>query len=136
MRIAIASQQGGTGKITTSISLAAGLGKRNSKVMLIDTDSQANSSKLLLPRYQQIPIEQTLHATILRRQPSVVHQTQMPGLAIVPSRVLLSDTDIEMTIAGDHQERSREHLLWDSPKLLGGAHRKQRTLWSRGSFIS
>jgi chromosome partitioning protein len=104
MRIAVASQKGGTGKTTSSISLAAGLGRRGSKVLLIDIDSQANSSKVLLPHYQQIPIEQTLYVTVLQREPLAVHQTHVPGLDVVPSHILLSSTDIELTTARDHRD--------------------------------
>src|SRR5215207_8692635 len=104
MVISIASQKGGTGKTSTSISLAAGLAHKGRKVLLIDIDSQANSSKVLLPEYQKIPKEQTIYATIIDRLPLPVHQTQVANLSIVPSHILLSNTDIELTTAKDHRE--------------------------------
>jgi chromosome partitioning protein len=111
MIISIASQKGGTGKTTTSISLAAGLARKGKHVLLIDTDSQANSSKVLLPDYQDIDADQTLHATLLERKPLVVHQTSVPGLEIVPSHILLSNTDIELTSAIDHREARLKRQL-------------------------
>ena len=42
MRIAIATQKGGTGKTTSSISISAVLGRKGERVLLIDLDSQAN----------------------------------------------------------------------------------------------
>ncbi len=65
MVISVASQKGGTGKTTTSISLAAGLSRKGKRVLLIDTDSQANSSKVLLPNYQEIAHTQSIYVTIL-----------------------------------------------------------------------
>jgi chromosome partitioning protein len=104
MIVAIASQKGGTGKTTTSISLAAGLARRGKRVLLIDIDSQANSSKVLLPDYQKIPKEETVYATILNRKSLALHPTSIPGLDVVPSHILLSNTDIELTTAIDHRE--------------------------------
>lgn len=104
MIISIASQKGGTGKTSTSISLAAGLAHKGKRTLLVDVDSQANSSKVLLPNYLQIPKEQTVYATILERKPLPVHPTNLRNLEIVPSHILLSNTDVELTTAKDHRE--------------------------------
>jgi chromosome partitioning protein len=77
MVISIASQKGGTGKTSTTISLSAGLARRGKNVLLVDIDSQANSSKVLLHDYTEISKEQTIYATIIDRQPLPVHSTHV-----------------------------------------------------------
>jgi len=104
MIYAIASQKGGTGKTSTSISLAAGLARRDKRVLLVDADSQANSSKVLLPDYPTLKKSDTVYVTILERKPLPVRPTAIPGLDIVASHILLSNTDIELTTAKDHRE--------------------------------
>jgi chromosome partitioning protein len=105
MVISVASQKGGTGKSSTSISLGAGLARLHEKrVLLIDIDSQANASKVLMPTYTELKKEQTLFTTILDRKPLPIHKTYVPHLEIVPSHILLSNTDIELTMAKDHRE--------------------------------
>jgi chromosome partitioning protein len=111
MIVSIASQKGGTGKTTTSISLAAGLARKGKKVLLIDIDSQANSSKVLLPNYQTISKDETIFTTILDRKPLPLHQTHIPTLQVVPSHILLSNTDVELTIAKDHREERLKREL-------------------------
>ena len=104
MIIAIASQKGGVGKTSSSISLAAGLGRKGKKVLLIDIDSQANSSKVLITDYKSLTKERTIYATILDRNPLPVHHTFSKNLDIIPSHILLSNTDVELTTAIDHRE--------------------------------
>src|SRR2546421_1396335 len=111
MVISIASQKGGTGKTTTSIALAAGLAHKGKKVLLIDIDSQANSSKVLLPHYTAINKDQTIFATILKKQPLPIHETTIANLSIVPSHILLSTTDVELTTAIDHREERLKKQL-------------------------
>lgn len=129
MRLAVASQKGGTGKTTTSITLVAGLGRQKKRVLLIDMDSQANSSKVLLPNYLSISKDETVYRTILERGPLPVHQTSLPGVDIVPAHILLSNTDIELTTAKDHREarlkqqmeaiqEQYDHIIIDCPPAL------------------
>src|SRR5262245_32703205 len=130
MIVAIASQKGGTGKTSTSISLSAGLAHKGKKVLLVDIDSQANSSKVLLRDYQKIPKEQTIYSTIIKREQLTVHPTQVRNLSIVPSHILLSNTDYELTLAKDHREARLkneldkikdqfDYIFIDNPPALG-----------------
>ncbi len=129
MIIAIASQKGGVGKTSTAISLAAGIARKGKKTLLIDIDSQANSSKVLLPNYPTIPVEQTIFSTIIHREPLTVHKSEVPNLSLVPSHILLSNTDIELTTAIDHREarlkaeldpiaKDYDHIIIDCPPTL------------------
>ncbi len=104
MVIAIASQKGGVGKTSTAISLAAGIARKHKRVLLIDIDSQANSSKVIIPDYQAINKNDTVYVTILEKKPLPIQTTRIPNLDIVPSHILLSNTDIELTTALDHRE--------------------------------
>src|SRR6266480_6646274 len=104
MIFAVASQKGGVGKTSTSISIAAGIAHKGKKVLLVDIDSQANSSKVLIKDYQALKKESTIYTTILERRPLPVHKTQLDTLDIIPSHILLSTTDVELTTAIDHRE--------------------------------
>jgi chromosome partitioning protein len=111
MIYSIASQKGGVGKTSSSISLSAGIARKGKKVLLIDIDSQANSSKVLIPNYPQFQKQQTIYATIIERSPLPIHNTTVPNLHIVPSHILLSNTDVELTTAIDHREERLKREL-------------------------
>lgn len=111
MILAVASQKGGVGKTTTSISLAAGVARQGKRVLLIDIDSQANSSKVLHPHYFNLSKEETIYQTILHRAPLAIHPTSVPQLFLAPSHILLSDADVELTTAIDHREARLKQQL-------------------------
>lgn len=127
---AIASQKGGTGKTTTAITLAAGLTHKGKRVLLIDMDSQANASKVLVPDYQHTRKEDTLFRTILEQEAIPVHQTAVKNLWVAPAHILLSDTDMQLTMARDHREArlkrqlerikgEYEYVFIDCPPAIG-----------------
>jgi chromosome partitioning protein len=129
MVLSIASQKGGTGKTTSAIALSAGLGRMGKKVLLIDIDSQANASKVLIPNYIELHKDDTIYSTILERKSLQVHSTHFPNVDIVPSHILLSDTDFELSTAKDHREARLkseldklklhyDHVLIDCPPAL------------------
>lgn len=134
MTISIATQKGGTGKTTTSINLAKGLSHRGKRVLLVDMDSQANSSKVLLPDYEKIPKEETLYETINRQSTYLpIHEANMENIAVAPAHILMSETDMELMTAKDHREERLQkalatvkydfdHVIIDCPLHLGGYH--------------
>ena len=129
MITSIASQKGGTGKTTTSITIASGLARRGKRVLLVDIDSQANSSKVLLPQYAKLRKEETIYETILENKAIQSHETTIPNLSVAPSHILLSETDIQLTTAKDHREarlkkqldpikHTYDHIIIDCPPAL------------------
>lgn len=129
MILCVATPKGGVGKTTTAIALSAGLARRGNRVLLIDFDWQANASKVVLPNYSTLTREQTIFVTILQRKPLPIHKTSIANLDVVPSHILISDTDMVLTTAKDHREarlRSAldpiasdyDHIVIDCPPIL------------------
>lgn len=128
--IAVATQKGGVGKSTTSMNVAGGLIEQGNKVLLIDADAQADSTSVLLEGHQDLPPSQTLRATILKRKPLPLHQTKIDRLWIVPSTILLSNTDLKLASAMDRREyrlktqldrikNNFDYVIIDCPPHLG-----------------
>lgn len=129
MIISVASQKGGVGKTSTAISLSAGVARAGHKVLLIDVDPQANSSKVLIPDYASLDKRDTTYAPIIERRPVPYFPTDVPGLHIAPSHILLSEATINLTVAKDHREArlknqidlikdEYDHIFIDCPPSL------------------
>ncbi len=99
-RIAVFNHKGGTGKTTTSVSLAGGLAARGKRVLLVDTDSQGNVAVSLGARSER----SLYHVLVMGLRVSDATQTVRPGLDLLPSNETLAAA--ELYLAG-RQNRDR-----------------------------
>ena len=83
--IASANQKGGVGKTTTAVNLGASLAAAEQRTLIIDTDSQGNTTSSL--GFPKDPARRTLYHALILDEPfdRVVMQTQVEGLDLIPS---------------------------------------------------
>lgn len=99
--ISVFNQKGGCGKSTTAINLAAYLAKHGKKTLLIDMDSQANSTvgvgiddeKLTSSIYDLLNNQEFKKENILK----VIKETEYPKLHIIPSDINLANAEITLS---------------------------------------
>jgi chromosome partitioning protein len=103
-RLAVFNHKGGTGKTTTSVSIAAGLASRGLRVLLVDTDSQGNVGVSL-----GVKAEKTLYHVLVMgvRAESAAVQVR-PNLDLVTSNETLAAA--ELYLAG---RQNRDRILSD-----------------------
>lgn len=105
--VALASLQGGSGKTTTAISLAAGLARKGKKVLFVDIDPLAiGSSIFLLPQSPQFRKEESIYVALHKGKPLPIHPTGLANLSLVPSHSgIVSDEQLTHTPESDHTEK-------------------------------
>ena len=104
--IAIANQNGGVGKTTTSVNLAASLGVLEKKVLLIDADPQANATSGLGIDVESVELGTYQLFDPANRPEDAIMKTQSPNLEIIPAHIDLVAIEIELV---DQEER--EYML-------------------------
>ena len=126
---AFANQKGGVGKTTSSVNLAAYLAARGARVLLIDTDPQANASSSLNITLTEGQL--SLYDVLINQVPikNVIYTSARINLSLVPAHAVLAGAEVEMTqlIAREmilkkaiHPiENDYDFILIDTPPSLG-----------------
>jgi len=111
--IAVFNHKGGTGKTTTTVSLAAGLAARGMRVLVVDTDSQGNVAASL-----GVKPERTLyHVLVMGLPPREAVVEVRPNFDLLASNETLAAA--ELFLAG---KQNRDRVLRDRLWAIGAGY--------------
>jgi chromosome partitioning protein len=127
--VAVANQKGGVGKSTTAVNLGAALTTMKERVLIIDTDPQANTTSGL--GVDRTGLERSVYDVIMGEAAieDIIEPTSMKNLFVVPSSIDLAGAEIELVArmsrerqlakAIDNLEPRYDTILIDCPPSLG-----------------
>lgn len=127
--IAVANQKGGVGKTTTTINLGSCLAQESRRVLIVDSDPQANATSGL--GLNGNDFKATIYEALIgdAELRDAIVPTALANLDIAPASLRLSGAEVELVPMDQRESRMRQclssvvndydYLIIDSPPSLG-----------------
>lgn len=108
--IAVVNQKGGVGKTTSAVNLAAAVGAKGKRVLLVDIDPQGNATSGLGLNKRELA--QSSYDVIINGVPAkdVIKKTEFEGLSVLPANMNLAGAELEL-VESQKRESSLKNAL-------------------------
>ena len=127
--IAIFNQKGGVGKTTTCVNIAASLGAKGKKTLLVDVDPQGNATSGV--GIEKADLEYSTYDILINKVPArgIMIETEFKNLSVLPANMNLAGAELELAELEERYSALKkaiaplvidfDYIIIDCPPSLG-----------------